>query len=357
MSTPNSTTPSSDPSQQVTIIADEDAKMLEQFIVIIATKGALYGVHVILALGALFILIRKGLRKSLSRLALSLTMLWMLVDSTVFMVVSILYYTVQIRGAAVTPYNFMPLKTKLEILTMIFPRIDYILGDAIVVWRAWVLFERWSVPRILLAICLMVTAFVDLALNIQVYPASLQGPMRLILPLPLLITNFVATFLVAYKAWQYHSFLRINGSDKAISSPEGYRPVTTKSKAEKVLYLLIESGWIYCMIWMVGIIALFPVMSDTGVSVMSAILPFLTSIYPTLVIILVSIQQSPLHSRSQKSNNGDSESDSRGYSGQQSAIMFAVGSQVSPMTTINRIGHLERSSSGTSDNSSPVVEK
>jgi len=79
MSAPNSTTPSSDPSQQVTVIADEDAKMLEQFIVIIATKGALYGehmvyswcqrlftyecklvdlagVHVILALGALFIL-------------------------------------------------------------------------------------------------------------------------------------------------------------------------------------------------------------------------------------------------------------------------------------------------------------
>ncbi|THU81331.1 hypothetical protein K435DRAFT_475815 [Dendrothele bispora CBS 962.96] len=346
----NSTT--SDPSaQQVTIIADEDAKMLEGFIVIIATKGALYGLHVVLALGALFILLRKGLLKSPFRFILFIALLWMLIDSTVYIIVSILYYTVQIRGAAVTPYNFMPLKTKLEILTMIFPRIDYVIGDAIVVWRAWVLFERWSIPRITLFICLtgtIVTTFVDLGLNIRSYPETLNGAIRLIMPLPLLITNFVATSLIAYKAWQYRSFLNRNSSDRASPSlgnrTRSFGP--SRSKVEGVLYLLVESGWVYCMIWMVAIIALFPVMPPSGVSYMSAILPFLTSIYPTIVIILVSIQKSPLHYSSQSPKDGVSNS-SQATSEQRSAILFAPGSQVTPATTINHLGHvdLERSSS------------
>ncbi|KAJ7592312.1 hypothetical protein C8J56DRAFT_887017 [Mycena floridula] len=88
----------------------------------------------------------------------------------------------------------------------------YLIGDSIVVFRAWVLWTNHSGVHVLLCICLFGTfvgVTVDLVFGILFALSQLSDSPRfpptglrtLILMLPLLLTNLISTLLIACKVW------------------------------------------------------------------------------------------------------------------------------------------------------------
>ncbi|THU75773.1 hypothetical protein K435DRAFT_880195 [Dendrothele bispora CBS 962.96] len=104
--------------------------------------------------------------------------------------------------------------------------------------------------------------------------------------LPLLITNVLATALIGYKAWSHREAIKQNLMSTG----------TNMSKALKTLWLMIESGLVYCIIWMAYIIVI-----ETGPNprdafatspalVFTSIIPLLAALFPSLVILVAALE-------------------------------------------------------------------
>ncbi|THH15182.1 hypothetical protein EW146_g5255 [Bondarzewia mesenterica] len=160
------------------------------------------------------------------------------------------------------------------------PITNYILSDAVLLWRAWVLWDRNIKVMIVPALMWFTTAvvaFVSVGLLGMGYATIIFGMIASTLPLA---TNIVATSLIAFKAWKYSRSIKAYLGD---GSP-------LKLKAGAILALLAESGFLYCAIWIVYIISLFsPISIFTRLT--QAIMVHISGIYPTVVIVLVALQK------------------------------------------------------------------
>ncbi|ETW83624.1 hypothetical protein HETIRDRAFT_241657, partial [Heterobasidion irregulare TC 32-1] len=114
------------------------------------------------------------------------------------------------------------------------------LSDAIVVWRAWAL---WSGNRIITIglICLLaVTASTLLSIFFTdvIHGSRVGGIVQRTSWLTAFMTNVVVTSLVAYKAWKHRQFIKSQ-----------FGSGSKRTNTEKILILLIESGVLYCLVW------------------------------------------------------------------------------------------------------------
>ncbi|KAI9450473.1 hypothetical protein BJY52DRAFT_176850 [Lactarius psammicola] len=178
-------------------------------------------------------------------------------------------------------------------------RLMYILSDVICAWRAVVL---WNRDKRVIAILLLfiigttVAAGCELGLglvhvarpsplltpsNSSVQNESNLGP--LIMVGPTLATNLLSTGLIAWKAWQHRISIR-----KHLGEAGG------SVRVERVFALLIESGFIYCCLWILYLVSAFSAMPEPGFSVLDDVLLFISGLYLTLIIILVAMQKSPV---------------------------------------------------------------
>jgi len=184
-------------------------------------------------------------------------------------------------------------------------RIMYILSDIICAWRAVVLWNKDKrVIAILVLFILGTTAAAGADIGLSLAPLfnpsheSIQdassvklGERALIMVGPTLGTNLLSTGLIAWKAWQHRISVKMYMG-------EGSVPM----KVEKVLALLIESGFLYCCLWVLYLISAFRVFPEPGFAVMDSVLLFASGAYPTLIVILVCIQKSPVDHYSTYSN-------------------------------------------------------
>ncbi|KAH8993737.1 hypothetical protein EDB92DRAFT_377444 [Lactarius akahatsu] len=176
--------------------------------------------------------------------------------------------------------------------------VQYIISDIICAWRAVVLWDRDKrIIAILLLLILATTAAAGYELVLSLAPsfrfgfpydliganetAGDAGP--LIMVGPTLGTNLVSTALIAWKAWQHRVLVRKHLGE-----------ATGSVKVERVFALLIESGFIYCCLWVLYLISAFYVIPDPGLTIMEHVLVFASGLYPTLIIILVAMQKSPV---------------------------------------------------------------
>ncbi|KAH9979598.1 hypothetical protein BGW80DRAFT_1279200, partial [Lactifluus volemus] len=161
--------------------------------------------------------------------------------------------------------------------------------DTICAWRAVVL---WNKDKRVIAILLLfifgtiAAAGSDLGLSltplfkpshqsIQDASSVKRGERALIMVGPTLGTNLLSTGLIGWKAWQH-------------------RVSVTKHLGEgTVLAILIESGLVYCFLWILYLVSAFRVFPEPFFTVMDAVLLFVSGAYPTLIIILVCAQKSP----------------------------------------------------------------
>jgi hypothetical protein len=112
------------------------------------------------------------------------------------------------------------------------------------------------------------------------------GPntLSLVLTLPPFITNLVATLLIGLKVWLYRKQVKSHLTT-------GHSKSTT-TRAENVLLLLVESGFLYCAVWLLILIAGFDVMTAANNTLIMGIAVSLTGIYPTFIVIMVSLDKS-----------------------------------------------------------------
>ncbi|THU97545.1 hypothetical protein K435DRAFT_796411 [Dendrothele bispora CBS 962.96] len=175
--------------------------------------------------------------------------------------------------------------TGLKIGLNLMSRLNYVLGDIVVVWRAWVLFPQRLAVKVTLSICLLgsfVGAFFDIGLHAKELSGnpSFSGNKTetTILAIPLIFTNFTATTLIGFKAW--HHFQSIRGN---LGSTNG-----SPSKVLKIMLLLIESGLLYLAFWIAYLVLGLTQDSDTTANqAYRSIMPGLVAIYPILIILAV----------------------------------------------------------------------
>ncbi|KAF8151146.1 hypothetical protein K438DRAFT_434525 [Mycena galopus ATCC 62051] len=167
------------------------------------------------------------------------------------------------------------------------------MSDAIVVWRAWILWQDSIRIKILLSLCICVSlvgittdmSFLGLYLcgNNNFLPT---GPRTLALILPLMFTNIVATILFGIKSWIYR--VRIK---EFLGVPKNRR-----TNVERILVILTESGGIYCLFWVpqlfVSLTSTSP--DNLGYKIVANMLPQLSAIYPVIIVLLVAMEKTHL---------------------------------------------------------------
>jgi hypothetical protein len=171
-------------------------------------------------------------------------------------------------------------------------RLMYILSDIICAWRTVVLWNRDKrVIAVLLFFILGSTAAAVCDLYFSIIPLfgaasrSIEGQGKvgeralLFVVGPTLATNLLSTSLIAWKAWKHRIPVRehLCGGSGSV-------------RVDRVFALLIESGFIYCCIWILYGISAFGVFLDPGFTFMAGV----SGLYPTLIIILVAMQRSPV---------------------------------------------------------------
>ncbi|KAK0193535.1 hypothetical protein F5146DRAFT_1221130 [Armillaria mellea] len=164
--------------------------------------------------------------------------------------------------------------------------IEFIIGDGIVTWRAWVLWDHDR--RILYASSILILGsvatgsmlFQTLASSskpISIYRDGSTSTWTTSAMILTLSTNVFATTLIGYRAWVHRRLIcSLTGGS--------YSAAQVCGKID-ILALLIESGTFYCCTWFAMIFVFIFV--NSGTYLMIDMLAQLSSIYPTLIITLV----------------------------------------------------------------------
>ncbi|ETW76290.1 hypothetical protein HETIRDRAFT_480361 [Heterobasidion irregulare TC 32-1] len=267
----------------------------------LSLQAFFYGVYTILIIFSTYHLVQKDMRSRANIIMLMATLVMFAVSTShaaLDMVILIQQFVSIFIG-----HPDLPLATRFivannavigyEIGQTYLYTINGILSDAVVVWRAWVLWQdnRKLVlaPLVLLLgslciLCVQIGLQTASDLTDSIPPNALNKVRTSSWALSL-ATNTVATSLIGYKAWSHRRFLKANLS-------HGSR----KTKVEKVLAILVETGLFYClqqaiMIGM-GYIPLPDNPRSPVSSVLNGVSVHLAGIYPTMIIVLVNFQRS-----------------------------------------------------------------
>ncbi|KAK1228206.1 hypothetical protein PQX77_008752 [Marasmius sp. AFHP31] len=175
---------------------------------------------------------------------------------------------------------------------------NMILGDSVVIWRAWVLCQNTRMQRLVyIPIVMLLTGFAFMVIALECLSANGYGNQSAI-PVgakvcqwgePIawgisLVTNFVSTCLIAVRAWEHRQFLRKSAALKG-------------TRSEKILIVLTESGFIYCLFWLTQLNLFFD--NPMELNFVTFLQVFLngvgdqiSGVYPTIIIILVNKHRS-----------------------------------------------------------------
>ncbi|THH04969.1 hypothetical protein EW146_g10030 [Bondarzewia mesenterica] len=257
------------------------------------------GIFTCLICCSTYLLFRKGLRSRANVVLLIATLIMFGVSSsqwgTQFATVVKQIQGVLIREPDQTLESKYPTVNettlKLSFVDQYLSSINFLVGDSIIIWRVWVLYDgkrKIMIVPIIPLIIATVTTFLVGGLQSRVLSTNVEDPNDIYNILAFwfqvatygleLATNLAATSLIAYKAWKHR---------KLIKSALGPR---RKTKVEKVLALLVESGVLYCILWILLIgFEFVPPASFANYFAPTAV--HIAGMYPTVIVILVSIDQ------------------------------------------------------------------
>ncbi|KAI0308900.1 hypothetical protein OF83DRAFT_1288750, partial [Amylostereum chailletii] len=241
-------------------------------------KTATFGAFSLLFLLSLYVLVRKGLRRAPNVIMLSAVVLlyagatvdWVLpiisVAQNMVVLTSTTSYVVECLNAyasgklcerhpnsgyalddsrADVPVTGVPHEICVSSAVL---AISMSLGDAIVLWRAWVLWKQKHIFSLIsVALLLGSIATTSLVTYYSCNPSSsslfqplltqYHGSDLAALGLSLL-ANLWVTVLIGYKAWRHRRLIKTY-----------LRQGGTRTQLENIMVLFIESGVVYCLIW------------------------------------------------------------------------------------------------------------
>ncbi|KAF7369739.1 hypothetical protein MVEN_00305500 [Mycena venus] len=189
---------------------------------------------------------------------------------------------------------------------------NMVVGDSVVIWRAWVLYQRtrWVV---LIPCTMLLMSFIFTVIDLTCLTGagwSNQSAIasggavcthaELISWAFSFVTNATCTILIGYKAWRHRR------SMKALNIAGNQRRLST----DKMLSILVESGSIYCLFWLTQLILFVDV--DRRKPIIYAYELFasmgdqISGMYPTLIIVIVNFHQTIWEAPSTTVNLGTS---------------------------------------------------
>ncbi|KAF8175422.1 hypothetical protein K438DRAFT_1529863, partial [Mycena galopus ATCC 62051] len=172
---------------------------------------------------------------------------------------------------------------------------NMIIGDGVVIWRTWVIYQEKKLA-IAMPCTLLLAAFVFALMDITCNsydgrpgPTPLPGAQQICGPSATIVwslsvaTNMTCTLLIASKAW---CFLM-----RELGFPRKSRRMTT----EKILSILLESGFIYSLLLLALCIDYLPISRDSPWFYLGDVLnPMghqMAGMYPTLIIVIVNFKR------------------------------------------------------------------
>ncbi|RPD54194.1 hypothetical protein L226DRAFT_572094 [Lentinus tigrinus ALCF2SS1-7] len=230
--------------------------------------------------------------------------------------------------------------------------VNVVIGDSVVWWRAWVL---WPGSRVVRSVCIIMILLTTVMGIMDTRDACTVVPVGISVAMPTsaimwllvatratygtmfsgnawgiaaalssLLTNVVATTLIAYRAWEHRRII--------ISY---FRGSPRHTQVERTLALLVESGLLYCALWVCivayALASKYPVRIDSAFEngfyyVMEGCIVPLIGMYPTLVIIVCAVDKS-LYEKS-LSHDG---------AWKMTSIVFADASPTRPRGTLSEL--------------------
>ncbi|KZV70860.1 hypothetical protein PENSPDRAFT_685141 [Peniophora sp. CONT] len=156
--------------------------------------------------------------------------------------------------------------------------VNVVIGDAIILWRALVIW-RWSRPLVYISgILLLETAALWLyaVIKPQANASFVSIPASM-------VTSLWATGAISMKAWQRRRMLH-----KKVAI------VSRGSVLENVLAMLTESGVVFTLLWVLYFVSNFVTSSQAFYPTMTVVMTIAAPLYPIIIIILVARQRTPL---------------------------------------------------------------
>ncbi|KAL1746660.1 hypothetical protein HDZ31DRAFT_33635 [Schizophyllum fasciatum] len=217
---------------------------------------------------------------------LTITMLF--ICSTIEVIVGVKYYLLQLPAAyGDTAINLGSKLDDLNIALAVSARMNYILSDAIVVWRAWVLWKESECVKRGLCLCMLGTFVGTVIECVWSLQSTFSGEVEMMkqtlaMTIPLLLTNVVATTLIAVQCWYYR---------RDVKGRLGLFTHTTT--VEKAIVVLAESGLVICLVWIVNLVIKISAGADTfGIyGIIGVAYHSISGIYPTFIVLVIAIQK------------------------------------------------------------------
>ncbi|KAJ6510676.1 hypothetical protein C8R45DRAFT_964819 [Mycena sanguinolenta] len=250
----------------------------------LAAAAISYGLFLCIGIMSSYTLIRNGLRGQRPRQALLAITLIMLLSATAHLALFMGYMIIQFPTLAAEYVNPTQTLRRLDISQTWLRRITYFLSDVIVVWRAWVIWGNNRVVHVALAICLVATGATSLTLAVFNTKSEFQGTRysrdtkNFLGTFCLIVTNFLVTILITCKLWYYRRNVK-----KYLD-----RPGNANTKVENILILLMETGGLYCVFWILLMIGDYGYYGPDFE--FEWFQPNIFGIYPTIIIFMVSRQ-------------------------------------------------------------------
>lgn len=310
------------------------------------TNTLLHGVFVLLFAMSTVTIVSRGLKSLPAWAMLAITVISFLL-STLYWAANTAVYAILIQGTLIDNTE-LPFDTRVGVgfvaafspsfITVWTSLILPILSDIIVFWRAWVLFpqQQWVMifPSVLLLGTTAVSiAFLGLAKDFSglanTTDAALFDNLLLSSIILSMVTNAVCTLLISWKLWTHRKFMNNLGKQRH------------RSYIEKVLVVFIESGIFYCGLQMAALVLnLTPPVQGTArgyaEAVVYSIYTELSSMYPTVVVVLVNYHRSFVDTFGMSESPGNKEGQT-GFANVTGHLSFAVPPTDSTLDTGNSL--------------------
>ncbi|KAI5828348.1 S-adenosyl-L-methionine-dependent methyltransferase [Schizophyllum commune Tattone D] len=266
-------------------LAPDDIASMKNIVMQTGVDCLFYGIQGALFIAACAMLARQDNRSR----AVAVAIAGLFLSSLVGVVLNMMFYLVQIPTFGWGLDSIWDLLVRMNVAIASTYRFNYFVSDAIVVWRAWVLWPSSRLAKGALCVCLagsLVGVIVECVWTVEDLVKGEPAIRTLMMTVPLLATNVVATVLVGIQVWIYRR--DIKGS---------FGPVTKTTRVEKVLLLLVESGLVYCLIWVIYLVINLTEGPNTlmAYGVISTAYHTIAGIYPTLIVLAVAMQRTSMH--------------------------------------------------------------
>ncbi|KAF9265114.1 hypothetical protein L218DRAFT_957798 [Marasmius fiardii PR-910] len=264
--------------------------------------AVLYGIYMVLLFAAIGILRRReGIMTARMILLAAVLVLFLL--STVYIIAYFSYFVIGIKMLLVENPATIPLKTKsaaylakfrrLGIVGQVTFPVSCVIGDAIVIWRAWALCggdkKVMFLPVMLfLGLTASCLSFVGCMIeeDLPIVPSDSCTNRDMATFIFSMLTNVAGTAVIGYQTWSYRRAVK-----------EYLQYYRHQAWAGRILVMLCESGVIYTTLWIIQLAVFASPSKNTPLDqafrqVFSAAAAQLVGIYPTLMIVLVFLRRS-----------------------------------------------------------------